>query len=51
MDMTCILGRECGLCFTRRDIRPLTAGQWRTLLGPVALYESDPDQEKWRDWT
>jgi hypothetical protein len=38
---SCLLGPcECDLCFTRRGPRPLTAGQWRTLLGPVSEYES-----------
>src|SRR5277367_3499432 len=37
--VTCVLGRACGLCFTRRDPQPLTAGVWRTLLGPVSRYE------------
>jgi hypothetical protein len=44
----CLLGRRlCGLCMTRRDVKPLPATLWRTLLGPVAKYESSPDEKTW----
>lgn len=52
----CRSGTECGLCFTRRTrpLRrryngckspdrwaPLTAGQWRSLLGPLTQLERE----------
>jgi hypothetical protein len=52
----CRSGAECGLCFARRTRpgrsryngckspdpwAPLTAGQWRSILGPVARYERE----------
>lgn len=50
MTHRCLLGRECGLCLHRLvRVRPLPPQLWRTLLGPVAKYESSPDEATWRD--
>jgi hypothetical protein len=43
--------RECGLCLAIRGTRPLTAAQWRTILGPVKWYETPgaDDRKYWQD--